>query len=119
LIALIHGLSLAEAITMDLRTAAVVVDDRKADGPDALFDDDSPEWTEEMFARARTGADVLPPEVLAAFGKPRGRPKAVVAKVAVKLRLDPDVIEGLKATGPGWQTRINATLKDALAKRVG
>ncbi len=56
---------------------------------------------------------------LAAFGKPRGRPKAAAAKVAVKLRLDPDVIEGFKAGGPGWQTRINTTLKDALAKRAG
>jgi uncharacterized protein (DUF4415 family) len=90
-----------------------------ADEPNAPFDADSPEWTEEMFARARLGAEVLPPEVLAAFGKPRGRPKAIASKVAVKLRLDPDVIEGFKAAGPGWQTRINATLKDALAKRAG
>jgi uncharacterized protein (DUF4415 family) len=87
--------------------------------PHTPFDDDSPEWTDEMFARARPGAAVLPPEVLAAFGKPRGRPKAAAAKVAVKLRLDPDVIEGFKAGGPGWQTRINTTLKDALAKRAG
>jgi uncharacterized protein (DUF4415 family) len=70
-----------------------------ADEPDAPFDEDSPEWTEEMFARARPGTEVLPPEVLAAFGKARGRPKAIAAKVAVKLRLDPDVIEGFKATG--------------------
>ncbi len=90
-----------------------------ADESHAPFDDDSPEWTDEMFARARPGAEVLPPEVLAAFGKPRGRPKADAAKVAVKLRLDPDVIEGFKAGGPGWQTRINTTLKAALAKRGG
>jgi len=90
-----------------------------ADESHAPFDDDSPEWTDEMFARARPGAEVLPPEVLAAFGKPRGRPKAAAAKVAVKLRLDPDVIEGFKAGGPGWQTRINTTLKAALAKRGG
>jgi len=39
--------------------------------------------------------------------KQRGRPKAEVTKVPVKLRLDPDVLAVLRASGDGWQTRVN------------
>ncbi|HEX7324209.1 MAG TPA: BrnA antitoxin family protein [Rhodanobacteraceae bacterium] len=44
-----------------------------------------------------------------------GRPRKVDAKVAVKLRLDPDLLAVLKATGPGWQTRANRILRDRFA----
>lgn len=83
-----------------------------------VFDDDNPEWTEEDFARAKRAADVLPPEILAAFGKgKRGRPIGSTkpdAKKSITLRLDPDVIEGWKRSGPGWQTRMNEALRAAL-----
>lgn len=42
-----------------------------------------------------------------------GRPKAVVTKKQVTLRLDADLIDKFKATGPGWQTRINSALRTA------
>jgi uncharacterized protein (DUF4415 family) len=32
------------------------------------------------------------------------------------MRVDPDVLDALKATGPGWQTRINNLLKEAVKK---
>jgi uncharacterized protein (DUF4415 family) len=32
----------------------------------------------------------------------------------VSLRLDPDVLEHFRATGPGWQSRINAALRKAV-----
>ena len=41
----------------------------------------------------------------------RGRPTKANPKVSVRLRLDRDVIDRFKATGQGWQTRINAVLK--------
>jgi uncharacterized protein (DUF4415 family) len=44
--------------------------------------------------------------------KARGRPKAEVTKVPVKIRLDPDVLEALRASGPGWQTRVNELLRE-------
>ncbi|WP_439953178.1 BrnA antitoxin family protein [Escherichia coli] len=34
----------------------------------------------------------------------------------MSLRLDPDVIETFKATGPGWQTRMNEVLVEAARK---
>ena len=75
-------------------------------------DDDLPEVTDGMLARAelRIGERVLR----------RGRPPSAASKLAIKLRLDPDVIEHFRATGPGWQTRINATLRRAAKlKRTG
>lgn len=50
--------------------------------------------------------------MLAAFGKRRGRP-AGSDKTLVSLRIDNDVLERFRATGAGWQTRINQALRDA------
>jgi len=83
-----------------------------------VFDDDNPEWTEEDFARARPAAEVLPPEVVAAFGRPRGRPTKPEAarKRNVSLRLSPDVLDALRASGPGWQTRAEEMLREGLKR---
>ncbi|HEX8442441.1 MAG TPA: BrnA antitoxin family protein [Allosphingosinicella sp.] len=65
------------------------------------FDEDNLEWTEADFARAKT-PDGLTAELLAAFpntGKRMGRPPG--SKQAVSLRLDRDVIDKFKPTGPG------------------
>lgn len=43
----------------------------------------------------------------------RGRPRMANPKQAVKLRLDADLLAHFRASGPGWQTRINATLRKA------
>lgn len=68
--------------------------------------------------QAKTGehAAVHTPAVIAA--RKRGRPIGSIkpdAKVAVKLRLDPDVLSVLRATGPGWQTRVNRVLRERFA----
>ena len=47
--------------------------------------------------------------------KKRGRPFAEVTKTKVSIRLSPEVLEALKATGKGWQTRID----DVLRKEMG
>ena len=81
--------------------------------------DDAPAWTAADFASAdhRIGhAKAAPDAVRAALGKRlRGRPKSAQAKVAVKLRLDPDIVAALRATGEGWQTRLNDALRAQLA----
>jgi len=85
------------------------------DDEPALDDPDNPEWTEEDFARARPGREVLPPEVLAAFDRERQRAQARASKKSlVSLRLDNDVLDKFKAGGPGWQTRINEALRKAV-----
>jgi uncharacterized protein (DUF4415 family) len=44
----------------------------------------------------------------------RGRPPWDAPKRLVSLRLDPDVVERFRATGPGWQSRINQVLREHL-----
>jgi uncharacterized protein (DUF4415 family) len=77
------------------------------------FDADNPEWTAADFAKAKRGEDI-PAHIRAAFPKTRGRPKGS-DKQMVSLRLDKDILERFRATGPGWQSRIN----DALRKVAG
>ena len=45
----------------------------------------------------------------------RGRPRLGAPKEAVKIRLDADVLAALRASGEGWQTRINDALRASLA----
>jgi uncharacterized protein (DUF4415 family) len=44
----------------------------------------------------------------------RGRPPAAEPKVPIKIRLSADILARFRATGPGWQTRIDETLRKAL-----
>lgn len=81
--------------------------------------DENPEWTQADFVGARSAAEVLPdifpPAVAAAMLQPkRGRPAAANPKTHVNIRLDAEVVEAFRATGRGWQTRINSALKDWL-----
>jgi uncharacterized protein (DUF4415 family) len=79
-----------------------------------VFDEDNPEWTEEDFRVARPPEEVLPPDVLAAFPRTRIRgPQKAPRKVPVSLRLSADVVAHYRATGPGWQSRIDEDLKKA------
>ena len=87
-------------------------------------DADSPELGAEFFAAARPAAEVLGAGVAAALvaKRGRGRPAGSVAeetKSKVNLRLDADVLEKLRATGRGWQTRVNEALRaDLEAGRI-
>jgi uncharacterized protein (DUF4415 family) len=85
-----------------------------------LIDDDNPEWTAEDFANARPASEVLPE----LFGtknagdllqpKKTGRPRTSTPKIFTGIRLDADVLEAFRATGSGWQTRMNEALKEWL-----
>jgi uncharacterized protein (DUF4415 family) len=82
----------------------------------AEIDEENPEWTVDDFARARAPREVLPASVLSAFKKTRG-PQREPTKVPVSLRLSADVVEYFRATGPGWQRRIDETLKNAMSRK--
>ncbi|OYX28370.1 MAG: hypothetical protein B7Z03_11690 [Hydrogenophilales bacterium 32-62-9] len=81
-------------------------------------DPDSRELDAEWFAKAKPASEVLPPEMYAALvaKRPRGRPKADATKVFTAIRLDADLLETFKATGKGWQTRVNAALRQFIAE---
>lgn len=81
------------------------------------IDDEAPEWTEADFARARPAREVLGEAFMDVAARNRGgRPRAAAPKPTVTLRLDADVLDHLKATGRGWQTRVNAALKALIAE---
>ena len=49
----------------------------------------------------------------------RGRgPQSSPTKVSTTVRLDADVLEYFRATGPGYQTRINDTLRQAMKRKA-
>ena len=68
--------------------------------------DDAPDLTEEFFKNAD---QYVGTKLIA-----RGRPKASTTTEPVKIRLDADVLAALRASGEGWQTRINDTLRASL-----
>lgn len=79
---------------------------------------DNPEWTEADFKQAKPFAEMFP-EVIDELRKSRGRPKTNAPKKQVTLRLDADVVEFFRRAGPGWQSRINDSLRNSagLSKR--
>lgn len=72
---------------------------------------DTPEITAEQFAQAKPFNDVFP--VLAEKMRRARGPQKAPTKIAVQLRLDRDVVERFRASGKGWQSRINEILKQA------
>jgi len=75
--------------------------------------DDAPEWTQEQFERAEiaVGGKLLRP-AQGTLTRSRGRPKKPDAKVHTHIRLSPKVLGHFRATGPGWQTRIDEVLRN-------
>ena len=72
--------------------------------------DELPELTDAMVGRAVSGDGTK------IVRRTRGRPRLETPKEQVTLRLDAGVIEGWRASGPGWQTRMNEVLRAALKK---
>ena len=84
-----------------------------------LLDIDAPEATDAWFAKARPAAEVLGGLMGEASAREmltpkRGRPALATPKAHVNIRLDADIVGAFKNTGAGWQTRLNAALRDWL-----
>ena len=82
--------------------------------PEWVDPDDAPELGPEFFEHAaiKIGDRVI----REATGTLRGRgrpPHGEKPKVQQSLRLDREVLDKFRATGPGWQARINQVLKEA------
>ena len=73
--------------------------------------DENPEWTDETTARSRLASEMFPPAVVATLvrrspGRPPGSDKE-----RITIRIDKDILARFRATGPGWQSRINEALR--------
>jgi len=100
-------------------------------------DPDARELDDEWFAGARPAREVLSPALYAKLtdkSKPAvfrhvtdakyqaqlevkrrvGRPKLETPKKRIAIRLDDAVLSAFRATGKGWQTRMNALLLEAV-----
>ncbi len=77
---------------------------------------DNPSITKEDVKNMQPAREVLPPSFfteLERARKARGRPKAEQTKTPVTIRLDFDIVEHYRATGKGWQSRMNDDLRKA------
>jgi uncharacterized protein (DUF4415 family) len=79
------------------------------DGP---YDPNDAEATRAFFAQA----DLIRHGRVVRRGK-RGPQKAPTKKL-VSLRLSAEVVDHFRSTGPGWQTRIDGALREAIRKRA-
>ena len=79
---------------------------KRSTGIDWVDSDDAPdlstpEWEEKL--------DAVPVK--------RGRRPATDPKVSTTIRLDADVLDHFRAAGSGWQSRINAALKEWIGRK--
>jgi uncharacterized protein (DUF4415 family) len=83
--------------------------------PEWVDPDDAHEWTDDQLSRAEyaIGGEVVH-EAQGTLTRRRGRPKLASPKEQISVRLDPDVLAALRASGPGWQATINQILRKAL-----
>jgi uncharacterized protein (DUF4415 family) len=79
----------------------------------ALSDPDAQPMTDKQLARLRPAREALSPVLYAALTR---KTEADHPAGSTRIRLDADVLEGLKATGKGWQTRMNDALREWLAR---
>jgi uncharacterized protein (DUF4415 family) len=73
-----------------------------------LIDDEIPELDDEWFARAKPAREVLPLSLQQKLGMLDTQPATDT------VQLSHNVVERFRATGAGWQTRIDAVLQDWL-----
>ena len=77
------------------------------------------ELTADDLRLFKPASEVLPAKLyegLVAIKKQRGErgPQKAPTKVPTTIRFDADVLAALKASGKGWQTRVNEAVRDWL-----
>lgn len=87
---------------------------KKLEPPPAGFDE-NPEWTVDDFARARLFKEGFPEQHASWARNKGGRPPVAQPKVHIGFRLAADVVRDVRATGPGYNARVEKVLREALA----
>lgn len=64
--------------------------------------DELPELTEDMLAKAKVHRG--------------GRPRSASSKVLLSVRYSREVVDFFRATGDGWQSRMDGALKEYVAR---
>ena len=84
-------------------------------------DDETEELDDAWIKRARPAREVLAPDVYAGLLEINRRagvrgPQKAPTKQVTTIRFDADVLAALRASGPGWQTRVNDAVRDLLRR---
>ncbi|MGD0109465.1 MAG: BrnA antitoxin family protein [Rhodopila sp.] len=86
-----------------------------------IDDEENPELTEEDFARGKPFKEVFPKQYAewkasgrAPMVKRIGRPPVDEPKVHIGFRLAPDVVASIRATGKGYNARVEKVLREAI-----
>jgi len=82
-----------------------------------LIDNDNPEWKAEDFDKA-VPLSGLPKSLQSKLRRVRG-PNRLPTKKQTAIRFDEDVLAALRATGKGWQTRVNDVMREWLNSKRG
>jgi uncharacterized protein (DUF4415 family) len=72
------------------------------------------ELTLEDFKHFRPAAEVLPRSLQEKLRMRRRGPQKAPTKERTTVRLSRDVLDRFRASGPGWQTRLDAALREWL-----
>jgi uncharacterized protein (DUF4415 family) len=73
------------------------------------------ELTREDFRGMRPVREAMPDliEAMAEFRRKLGRPKVEAPKIHIGFRLAADVVASIKASGPGYNARVEQALREA------
>jgi uncharacterized protein (DUF4415 family) len=83
----------------------------------------TPEEDKAITVAAKADPDAQPlsanqPKAMVRMRTLRGRPKSTNKKLLVSIRYSPEVVAYFKATGEGWQTRMDSVLRQYVARRT-
>ncbi len=111
-----HGIDFAQVEAFDWSTARIVgPTSEEAAAIDAAIADDPDTW---LAAGPLRPAIEVAPHIVKAYREGRltiaPHLRKEHPKTRVTIRLDADVVARLRADGPGWQTRANAALREAV-----
>ena len=76
---------------------------------------DNPELTAQDFAQMRPFGEAFP-HLAEGIRRARGKQKTPT-KVSTTIRLSREVLEHFRASGTGWQARVDGALKEWIAGR--
>ena len=81
---------------------------------------DNPEWTGEDFKKARPASEVIGAKAAAMLVRKGGRPPKPLEerKRQVTMRFAPDLLDAMRATGAGWQSRAEEILRRTYRPKV-
>jgi uncharacterized protein (DUF4415 family) len=72
------------------------------------------ELTKEDFKDFRPSSEVLSPALVAKLSTRKRGPQKAPVKDRITIRLSKEVVEKFRATGEGWQVRVDTALRDWL-----